>query len=77
MRKIFWPKKEEVETGGNCMISSIFGLLIESYCGDQMKNKRGGKCSMYGDMKNVNMVLVGKSEGTTWKTSAEIGEHRS
>jgi len=39
------------------MISSIFGLLTESYYGDEMTNKKGGKCSMYGDKKNVNMVV--------------------
>lgn len=28
------------------MISSIFGLLIKFNCGDQMKKKRVGKCSV-------------------------------
>ena len=58
------------------MISSIFGLVIESYYSDQMKNTRGGKCSTYGDKRNVNTVLAGKSEETTWKTWTEIGEYR-
>jgi hypothetical protein len=33
-----------------------------------MTNKRGGKCGMCDDDKNVYKVLVGKSEETAWKT---------
>jgi hypothetical protein len=39
-------------------------LLIKHYFGDKMeKNEMGRSCSMYGQMKGVYRVLVGKLEG--------------
>ena len=74
---IYFGLKDGKETGGNCIINSVSGLLIKYYYGDQMKDKRGGKCMYEGHLESKEcfaiqryLLIIGKKKNmqVLWHT---------
>ena len=66
LRRIYRPKRDEVTREWkklhNEELNDLYSLL-SIVAGQVKKNEKGRTCSMYGEMRGVYSVLVGKPEG--------------